>query len=120
MLAEVQQGRQAALRQELDRLLAGTPAAASVTDKLLVVSDSEAQLNSMLGRLGQGASSPFAAEIAAHYQNGVGVLFAFDAASALQGKTAPPAATVLGTNKLKYIMSSSSARSRPAMNSKLR
>jgi hypothetical protein len=104
MLAEVQQGRQTTLRQELDKLLSGSQGAASVSEKLLVVSGSQAQLNSMLGRLGQGASSPFAAEIAAHYKNGVGVLFAFDAASALQDKTAPPAATVLGANKLKYII----------------
>ncbi|MFB3778523.1 MAG: FecR domain-containing protein [Bryobacteraceae bacterium] len=104
MLAEVQPGRQAALRQELDKLLSGTPAAASISEKLLVVSGSKAQLDSMLGRLGLGASSPFAAEIGSHYKEGVGVLFAFDAASALAGKTAPPAATVLGANKLKYLV----------------
>ena len=31
--------------------------------------------------LGQGAGSPFATEIATHYQGGVGLLFAFDLTS---------------------------------------
>jgi hypothetical protein len=100
MLAEVQPGRQAGLRQALDSLFAGKPAAASVSDTLLVVSDSQAHLTSMLGRLGKGASSRFAAEIAAHYRDGVGVLFAADA-STVAGKS--PAAGILGTDKLRYV-----------------
>jgi hypothetical protein len=100
MLAEVQAGRLAGLQQALDSLLAGTPAAASVSDKWLVVSDSQAHLSSMMGRLGRGAASRFAAEIAAHYRDGVGVLFASDASS-----VAPkgPLAGVLGTDKLKFV-----------------
>ncbi len=99
-LAEVQPGRQASLRQALDALLAGTPAAASVSEKLLVVSDSQAHLDSILGRLGKGAGSPFAAEIAAHYRDGVGVLFASDATSmSPKGELAG----ILGADKLKYI-----------------
>jgi len=104
ILAEVREGRQAALRQTLDQLTAGAGARAAIqiTDKLLVASDSAAHLALMLGQLGQGASSEFAAELKSHYQNGVSMLFAVDAA-AMKGPVDGHGATqVLGLAKMKY------------------
>ena len=103
-LAEVQPGRQAALQQALSELMPAGHGAARVSDTLVVISDSQAHLDAILAHLGQGAASPFATEIAAHYQNGVGVLFVYDAAATAptSGKPAE-AAAILGADKLKYL-----------------
>jgi Protein of unknown function (DUF3352) len=70
-----------------------------------VISDSPAHLSTVLAGLGQRAGSPFTTEITAHYQGGVGVLFAFDLASASLTRTphAAKGAEAMGVNKLKYI-----------------
>lgn len=105
ILAEVQEGRQAALRQTLDQITAGAGAGAAiqVTDKLLVASDSAAHLAMMLGQLGQGASSGFAVELNRRYQDGVSMLFAVDAAAAMKRPDDGRGATeLLGLAKMKY------------------
>ena len=83
LLAEVQPGQEVALKQSLAQLVGGAAAPYQVSGGLLVISDSPTHLGTVLAGLGQGAGSPFATEIAAHYQGGVGVLFAFDLASAI-------------------------------------
>jgi len=102
-LAEVQPGRQAALQQALSDLMPAGHGAARVSDRLVVISDTQAHLDSILASLGQGAASPFATEIAAHYQNGVGVLFACDAAAMAPTSGKPAEAAILGADKLKYL-----------------
>jgi ferric-dicitrate binding protein FerR (iron transport regulator) len=101
LLAEVQPGRQDSLRQALTQSFPGIQPVYQVSDTLMVVSDSPEHLAATLAGLGQGASTPFAAEIAAHYQDGVGVLVGIDAA--VGGLNAPPqVADVTGASKLKY------------------
>ncbi len=82
VMARVQPGRQAELASALEGLFAAageSPASYSVTEELMVVSNSPSHLAWALAHLGQGAGSPFAAAIGERYQRGVGWLFAMDA-----------------------------------------
>jgi hypothetical protein len=96
VMARVQPGRAADLASTLDALFAeaGEPSRPySISDDLLVVSDSPAHLTWALGRLGQGAGSPFAAAIGDRYRRGAGWLIAVDAAPVIErasGDDAPP------------------------------
>ena len=96
VMARVKPGSGAELASTLERILAAggeAPAAFSVVDDLLVVSDSPANLAWALARRGQGARSPFAAAIGERYGRGVGWLFAIDAPPVLAtaaGDDAPP------------------------------
>ena len=96
VLARVQPGKGAELASTLDGLFAGTSdtiPAYSVTNDLLIVSDSAAELAWALGHLGQGAGSPFAAAIGDRYRRGAGWLIAVDAAPVIEmasGDDAPP------------------------------
>lgn len=82
VMARVQPGRQAELASALERLFAEageSPAAYSVSDHLMVVSNSPSHVAWALAHLGQGAGSSFAAAIAERYARGVGWLIAMDA-----------------------------------------
>ena len=85
---------------------AGEPAPPySVSDDLMVVSNSATNLAWALGHLGQGASSPFAAAIGERYRRGVGWLMAVDAppiVKAAAGDDAPPV-ELAGMIGLKYL-----------------
>jgi hypothetical protein len=96
VMARVQPGRRADLLNALAGLFAGTGEPAppySVSDDLMVVSNSPAHLTWALGHLGQGASSPFATAIGERYRRGVGWLMAMDAPPIVRtasGDDAPP------------------------------
>jgi ferric-dicitrate binding protein FerR (iron transport regulator) len=96
VIARVQPGRRAELASRLEGLFAATnePApSSSVTDDLMVVSNSPTHLTWALGHLGQGASSPFATAIADRYRRGAGWLIGVDAAPLIEmasGDDAPP------------------------------
>jgi len=96
VISRVQPGRRAELASALEGLFAGTnePVPAySVTDELMVVSNSPDELAWALGHLGQGAGSPFAAAIGDRYRRGAGWLMAVDAAPVIEmasGDDAPP------------------------------
>jgi hypothetical protein len=75
VLAEVKTGQQAALKTALDPL---GPLSYAFAGGLLVVSDSPAHLATVVAQLGRGAQSPFALEIAKHYQRGVTSLLGVD------------------------------------------
>ena len=96
VLAGVQSGRRAELASALDGLFAGSGEPAppySVSEDLMVVSNSPSNLAWALAHLGQGASSPFAAAIGDRYRRGVGWLIAMDAppvVKAASGDDAPP------------------------------
>jgi ferric-dicitrate binding protein FerR (iron transport regulator) len=81
VMARVQPGRSAELARALDGLFADAAESMpySVSNDLLVVSDSPAQLTWVLGHLGQGAGSPFAAAIGERYRQGAGWLMGIDA-----------------------------------------
>ena len=79
----MQAGQRAALTSALDGLFADAGESSrpySVSDELIVVSDSPTHLAWALGHLGQGASSPFAAAIGDRYKRGAGWLIGVDAA----------------------------------------
>jgi FecR protein/Putative zinc-finger len=95
VMARVKDGRSAELVSALQGLFAAAgegEAAYSVSDGLMIVSGSAAQLAWARAHLGQGADSPFAAAIADRYHRGVGWLIAVDAAAlaATAGDGAPP------------------------------
>ena len=75
LLAEVKRGQQAAVKMALDPL--GSMPYAFVGG-LLVLSDSPADLATVLPQLGKGSLTPFAAEVARHYQRGVTSLLGID------------------------------------------
>jgi FecR protein/Putative zinc-finger len=82
VMARVQPGKRAELASALEGLFAGageSPASYSVSDELMVVSNSSSHLAWALAHLGQGAASPFAAAIGERYRRGVGWLIAMDA-----------------------------------------
>jgi hypothetical protein len=82
VMAHVQPGRQAELARALERLFAEageSPAPYSVSNDLMVVSNSPSHLAWALAHLGQGAGSSFAAAIAERYARGVGWLIGMDA-----------------------------------------
>ena len=108
VIARVQPGKRAALASALDGLFAGTGEPAlpySVSDDLMVVSNSASSLAWALEHLGQGAGSPFAAAITERYGRGVGWLVGIDAAPVIEmakDDDAPPVelAAMVG---LKYL-----------------
>lgn len=75
LLAEVKPGQQAAVKAALDPI--GTMPYA-FAGALLVLSDSPANLDTLLPQLGKGSLTPFAAEVARHYQRGVTSLLGVD------------------------------------------
>jgi hypothetical protein len=96
VMARVRPGSGAELATALEGLFAEADEAAaafSVSDDLLVVSDSPSNLAWALATLGQGAGSPFAAALEERYRRGVGWLFAMDAppiVTMAAGDDAPP------------------------------
>jgi hypothetical protein len=96
VMARVQPGRRAELASALEGLFvgAGEPAPPySVSEDLMVVSNSPSNLAWALGHVGQGAGSPFAAAIGERYRRGVGWLIGLDAppvVKAASGDDAPP------------------------------
>jgi hypothetical protein len=108
VIARVQAGRRAELASALQGLFAqaGEPAPPySVSDDLMVVSDSAAHLAWTLGHLGQGAGSPFAVAIEERYRRGVGWLIGLDTppvVKAAAGDDAPPI-ELAGMLGMKYI-----------------
>jgi hypothetical protein len=88
VMARVKPGKRAELASALEKLFAdagGVPGSYSVSDDLLVISDSRSDLAWALAHLGQGAGSPFAAAIGERYRRGVGWLIAIDAPPVVKG-----------------------------------
>lgn len=108
VLARVRPGKRAELDRALAMLVAETgddELFYSVTDSVMVVSASPAQLASAMASLGSGAASPFSAAIAERYRRGTGWLMAIDAPAVIAmaaGDDIPPVelAVMLG---MKYV-----------------
>ena len=96
VMAGVQRDKRTALASALDAVFADATEPAppySISDELIVISDSPSHLAWAVSRLGQGSSSPFAAAIRDRYQRGAGWLIAVDAAPVIamaSGDDAPP------------------------------
>ena len=108
VMARVQPGKRAELASALEGLFAEageSPASYSVSDDLMVVSDSPSHLAWALAHLGQGAGSPFAAAIGERYRRGVGWLIGMDApplVTMAAGDDAPPI-ELAGMIGMKYL-----------------
>jgi hypothetical protein len=108
VIAKVLPGRRGELASALDRLFAETGESAapySVSDDLMVVSNSPSNLTWALAHLGQGAGSPFGAAVAERYRRGVGWLIGMDApplVAMAAGDDAPPI-EFAGMIGLKYL-----------------
>ena len=108
VMARVKPGKRAELASALERLFAEAgeaPGSYSVSDDLVVVSDSPSDLAWALAHLGQGAGSPFAAAIGERYRRGVGWLIAIDAPPVVKeasGDDAPPI-ELAGMIGMKYL-----------------
>src|SRR5918993_1027968 len=86
VMARVQPGQRAALTSALDGLFADVGESSrpySVSDELMIVSDSAPHLAWAVSHLGQGAGTPFATAIADRYKRGAGWLIGVDAAPVL-------------------------------------
>ncbi len=109
VMAGVRSGKRAELHQALATLFADaadTPLSYSVSDSLVVVSASPAQLASALARLGSGAASPFSSAIAERYRRGAGWLMAIDVpavATMAAGEDAPPPVELAALVGMKYV-----------------
>jgi hypothetical protein len=96
VIARVQPGQRAALASDLAGIVAEAQESApsySVSDELMVISDSASHVAWAVNHLGQGAGSPFAAAIGERYTRGAGWLLGVDAVSVIEmasGDDAPP------------------------------
>ena len=108
VMARVRAGQRAALTSALDGLFAAAGESSrpySVSDELVVLSDSPAHLEWVVSQLGQGAGSPFAAAIGDRYKRGAGWLIGVDAAPVIAmaaGDDAPPI-EFAGMTGVKYL-----------------
>ena len=108
VMSSVLPGKRAELASALDGLFAEAGEAAlpySLSDSLIVISSSPANLTWALGNLGKGAGSPFAAAIEARYRRGAGWLVGIDTAPVIamaEGDDAPPVELAAMTG-MKYI-----------------
>jgi hypothetical protein len=108
VMARVKSGMRAPLTSALEGLFAAageTPAAYSVTDDLMVVSNSASHVTWVLSQLSQGAGSPFAAVIGERYRRGVGWLIAIDAPAvvAMTAEDDAPPIALAGMIGMKYV-----------------
>jgi ferric-dicitrate binding protein FerR (iron transport regulator) len=108
VMARVQPGKRVELTNEMNALFAEageSSAPFSVSDDLMVVSDSPSHLAWALAHLGQGAGSAFAAALGERYRRGVGWLIGIDAppfVTAAAGDDAPPI-ELAGMIGMKYV-----------------
>lgn len=108
VMARVQPGKRADLANALGEFFAEAgqqDPEYSVTDDLMVASDSPQHLAWVLAHLGHGAGSPFAAAIGQRYQRGAGWLVAVDAAPVVEmaGDDDAPPVELAGMLGMKYL-----------------
>jgi hypothetical protein len=107
VMARVKPGSRTKLANALEGVFAaaGESPSYSVSDELMVVSDSPSHLAWVLAHLGQNAGSPFAAAIGDRYRRGVGWLIAMDVppiVTLAAQEDAPPIA-LAGSIGMKYL-----------------
>ncbi len=105
VLAEVMAGKQADLDQAIAKVEVdpGKAPAYKIAGNLLVVADSPEELTALLPKLGTGATSAFATQIAARYKDGAGWLFALDVATFSPDWAENKTVSMVGIEKLNTI-----------------
>jgi hypothetical protein len=104
-MAEVRQGKQAELQTALNSLTTANSEAPKyqMSDTLLIASNSATNLTWLLDHTGQGAGTPFAEDIAAHYQEGAAWLFGIDMESLLSISRVPANPLVIAPRQVKRL-----------------
>lgn len=106
ILAHVAPGKQADLEQAIAKIIpSGTTEALpyTINGSLLAVSQSKESLAALQPKLGTGANSPFAAQVAARYATGVSWMFALDVAAFNQTWSENSTSSVVGIERVNYL-----------------
>jgi hypothetical protein len=105
LLAQVQPEREDALRAAIEQITGAdtTPLPYQIAQGLLLISDSPEHLTAISAQLGSGASSGFAAEIAARYQRGVSWLTGVDAVAIGADIRQSEEGRMLGLTNMRYL-----------------
>lgn len=105
VLAEVAAGKQTALEEAIAKVapVGGKALPYKIAGNLMVVSESQEALAALLPRLGTGAGSAFAAQIAERYKTGVSWMFALDVASFSPAMAESKSVSVVGIEKVNYL-----------------
>ncbi len=108
ILAEIKTGREAALKEVMDKVVTSSSGGTyKIVGSLLLISRDQSSLARLQPLLGLGASSPFAAEIAQRYTRGAGWLWALDAGRMVTLETKPGEHSlfaVLGLSQLRHVV----------------
>lgn len=105
LLAQVQPGREDALRTAIEQLAAAhtNPLPYQIAQGLLLMSDSAEHLTTISAQLGSGSASGFATEIAARYQRGVSWLTGVDAGEIGADIRQSEEGRMLGLTNMRYV-----------------
>lgn len=106
VVAEVKAGRLAELAHALEALRSEAGAASlayHLGGTLMVISDSQENLRWALDRLGQGATTPFAAAITDRYRRGAGWLLGLDMERAVSEVSDPVEAELTGARQMRHL-----------------
>jgi hypothetical protein len=104
ILAEIRSGKQSELAAAIDELrtqISPAPLYYALSETHLTISDSQSDLQWLADQTGKGSATPFAAEIAARYQDGAGWLLGLDmeTITSLSTRRDP----FVGAQQVKYI-----------------
>jgi hypothetical protein len=107
ILARIQPGREDELPQAIERIMADSSDSHAhsyqIVGDLLLVSDSAEHLSDLVGRLGTGTSSEFAAEVRKSYLRGVSWLVAINVAGFAPEFKQMPENRLLGMGNMNYV-----------------
>jgi hypothetical protein len=105
LLAQVQPGREDALRTAIEQLAADhtNPLPYQIAQDLLIISDTPEHLTAISAQLGSGSASGFATEIAARYQRGVSWLTGVDAGAIGADIRQSEEGRMLGLTNMRYV-----------------
>jgi len=105
ILAEVAAGKQAALEAAIAKVVpnGGKALPYKIAGNLLIVSESQEALAALAPRLGTGAGSAFAAQIAERYRTGVNWMFALNVASFSPAMAESNGVSLAGIEKVNYL-----------------
>jgi hypothetical protein len=102
IFADVQPEQRDALAAALIELGIRTGLSCRLTDTYLLLSDTQSHIQWLQDHLGQGSATPFAAEIAARYQDGASRLLGLDMDSLLSFSGKPP--EFIAAQQMKHVI----------------
>lgn len=105
ILSEISAGKQAVLEEAIAKVVpdGGKSLPYKIAGSLLIVSESQETLAALMPRMGTGAASAFAAQVADRYRTGVSWMFALDVGAFNPKMAESPGGTVTGIEKVNYL-----------------